>query len=119
MQSLPQRSNYGSLTELSRSLNESLGDRSGRTISYRTAQGVIRILNANGVSENTAEDLAHIGMFATALLLKSRYKKERRNGQWLLLSLFICYHAGRNETQENYDNRRYFNSEGYKSRRCS
>ncbi len=88
------RRNYGVLTDLSKSANVVLGDKSGRTVSMRTANGLQRTVNT-GMSENLAEDIAHIGMVASGVLLFSKNKQSRMSGLISLFFLFVCYQAGK------------------------
>ena len=45
-QHLKSNRNYGALSEVSKTINYSLGDRSGRSVSMRTAQGFKKSFNS-------------------------------------------------------------------------
>ena len=91
--------NFGVLTDISKGINYSLGDRSDRTVSMRTAHGLKRALNQPEMHDDTAEDIAHFGMIGAALILFTG--AGRRNNfllaiaVLLIVGLIICYHLGR------------------------
>jgi hypothetical protein len=82
---------YGLLTDISKSVNQLLGDTSGRTVSMRTAQGFKCAFGVN-VSDDRAEDIVHLGMIASVSLLRSEKEGSRTSGFLLALGLAICYH---------------------------
>lgn len=89
------RRNYGTLTDFSKALNESLGDQTGRTITNRTAQGFKEVFNSLEMDEETAEDIVHAGMVGAAALLSSPNEGHKATGALLSLALFICYQSGK------------------------
>jgi hypothetical protein len=91
----PIRSNYGPLTDFSRTLNLTLGDQSGRTVSTRTAYGFINLFSTTGLDIEEAEHIVHGGMVAAGVLLKSKDQGAQVTGFLLSLTLFLCYHAGK------------------------
>lgn len=91
---LQQRPNYGALTDFSKALNNLLGDQTGRTISYRTAQGFRKVFNATQLNEEDAEHIIHIGMVTAGTLIRSKDESQQTTGFLLSLTLFICYQAG-------------------------
>ncbi|HTA81463.1 MAG TPA: hypothetical protein VK783_00885 [Bacteroidia bacterium] len=92
----PER-NYGALTEASKSLNRALGDRTGRTVSIRTAHGFKRAFNLSDydMDDNTAEDIVHGGMTVATALISSKSDGAKVGGILLLLGLFVCYQSGK------------------------
>lgn len=82
---------YGILSDASKTLNYALGDRTGRSISIRTAQGLKKAFNLSDMHEDTAEDIVHIGMVATAALVKSKNENAKFFGILLGLGLTACY----------------------------
>lgn len=98
----PQKStrNFGVGTEISKGINEALGDTSGRTVSRRTAHGLKKILDKPEMHDDVAEDIVHGGMIGALLILLSG--GQRRNNfmlgllVFLLIVLFIFYHIGKN-----------------------
>jgi len=91
----PVERNYGAITEASRSINEFFGDKSGRTVSLRTAHGLKNLFKAHDLGEDTAEDIVHAGMVATGTMLKSKNESVKSTGVFLSLILFCCYQAGK------------------------
>ena len=89
--------NFGGLTDLSKDINHALGDRSGKSVSVRTAHGFKRAFNLsdNDMHDNTAEDIVHAGMLASGALLSAKSDGAKVGGLFLLLALFACYHNGR------------------------
>ncbi len=92
----PAHRNYGALTDLSKAANELLGDKSGRTVSMRTAHGFKNVFNLNDeMTDNTAEDIVHAGMLASVALLSSKNDGAKIGGLFLALSLAACYQNGK------------------------
>ncbi|MFZ5551873.1 MAG: hypothetical protein ACOZCO_02065 [Bacteroidota bacterium] len=88
--------NYGILTDASKAINEALGDKTGRTVSMRTAHGFKNSFELNdSMDDETAEDIVHGGMVASALLLCSKNEGAKIGGLLLLLSLVACYQNGK------------------------
>ncbi len=87
--------NYGVITDFSKELNHILGDRSGRTVSRRTAHGIKNSFNLNEMHDDDAEDIAHGAMVATAALLASKSDGAKVCGLLLLLGLVACYQNGK------------------------
>ena len=85
--------NYGWFTDLSKDINYALGDRTDRSVSRRTAQGLKRTFNSK-MHDDDAEDVAHAAMVATGLLLKSKNDNAKVGGLFMLFGLFICYQNG-------------------------
>lgn len=85
---------YGILTDGSKSLNCLFSDKSGRTVSLRTAQGFKTTFKLNSMSDETAEDIVHGGMLVSAGLLLSKNQGAKVAGLLLALSLFVAYHNG-------------------------
>lgn len=83
---------YNSGTELSREGNYILGDRTGRTITRTTMDGVSVISNG---AINPSGELVHAAMISTAILLFSKKKEFLFIGLMILLLLLIFYFAGR------------------------
>jgi hypothetical protein len=86
-------SNYGALTDISKDLNAFLGDKSGRTVSRRTAHGLKNGLNLD-MDDDAAETIVHGGMIATTTLLKSKDETSNGIGFLLLAALVACYVKG-------------------------
>jgi hypothetical protein len=86
---------YGVLSDVSKTLNHVLGDRSGRSISLRTAHGLKQSLGLENMHEDTAEDIVHAGMLATLALLKSDNDGANACGLFLLLGLVACYQSSK------------------------
>lgn len=89
--------NYGILSDVSKTINYGLGDRSGRTVSRRTTQGFKRAFNINDsqLSDQNAEHIIHGAMVGTAVLLKSKKNANVATGLLTLACLFALYHAGK------------------------
>lgn len=85
---------YGILTDGSKSLNRLFGDKSGRTVSLRTAQGFKTTFKLDTMSDETAEDIVHGGMLLSAGLLASKNQGAKIAGLLLALGLFTAYHNG-------------------------
>jgi hypothetical protein len=85
---------YGFLSEASKSLNYAFGDKSGRSISMRTAQGFKNTFKLEEMHEDTAEDIVHAGMVASSFLIKSEDEGKKLIGFLLGLGLLYCYHNG-------------------------
>lgn len=92
--SIEKHRDYGALSDLSKSANYLLGDKSGRSISMRTAHGFKRTFAPN-ISDNAAEDIVHVGMIASGRLLCSENDNAKLGGGLLLLLLIANYHAGK------------------------
>lgn len=92
---LPVKRNFGTITEVSKSINEFFGDNSGRTVSLRTAHGLKNLFKAHEMGEDTAEDIVHAGMIATGTMLRSKDENTKATGAFLSLVLFCCYQAGK------------------------
>jgi hypothetical protein len=87
--------NYGVLTEMSKSLNELLGDNSGRSVSRRTTQGFKKAFDIKNIDDEDAEDIVHTAMISTGLLLASKNDNSKVFGALLLAGLIACYHIGK------------------------
>ncbi len=85
--------NYGPLTDVSKLVNTIFGDKSSRTVSMRTTHGFQNILRLN-ISEQDAEDIVHLAMVGSLLLVKSKNKTANTLGILLIAGLFVCYHNG-------------------------
>lgn len=86
---------YGVLTDFSREVNLILGDKSGRSVSRRTAHGIKNSFNLPNASDGEAENIAHGAMMASAGLLASRSEGAKACGFLLLLGLIACYQKGK------------------------
>lgn len=91
---LKSQRDYGALSEVSKTINYALGDRTGRSVSMRTAQGFKKSFNLDNMHEDTAEDIVHAGMIATASLVTSKNDNARLLGILLGLALGACYLNG-------------------------
>lgn len=78
----------------SRFINALVGDKTGRTISLRTGQGVKKSLNLN-ISDREAVDITHTAMLAGGLLLCSKNTTTKNIGLGIGATLFLAYHAGK------------------------
>ena len=78
----------------SKNANHLLGDRSGRTISTRTANGFQQISPAN-VGEDNAVHIVHGAMVFALLFLCSKNKILRGIGAFLALTIILCYQLGK------------------------
>jgi hypothetical protein len=92
---------FGKFTEISRELNQMFGDKSGRTISRRTAQGLKTALKLHNMEEDAAEDLVHGLMTLTPVLLSSKNDTATAIGVVLLAGLFGCYQNGKDNFGTN------------------
>lgn len=93
---ISKKRNYGLLTDASKAINEALGDKTGRTVSMRTAHGFKNTFNLNEtMDDNTAEDIVHAGMVASAALLVNKNDGAKIAGALLLLGLIGCYQNGK------------------------
>jgi len=92
---LKSQRDYGALSELSKSINYSLGDRSGRSVSMRTAQGFKKSFKLENMHEDDAEDIVHIGMIATSTLVSSKDDNAKFVGLLLGLALGVWYSNGK------------------------
>jgi hypothetical protein len=97
---MKQKTNYGTLTEISKSLNFTFGDKSDRSVSKRTAHGLINTFNLQNVDEELAEHIVHGGMLLTAGLLLSKNKNSVVVGIGILLLLIIIYWNGKNQPKK-------------------
>jgi hypothetical protein len=96
MKSYPRvRTNYGGLTDISKSLNQMFGDSSHRSISRRSAHGFKNVFKAHYMSDNDAEQIVNGGMITATYLLNSKNEGLKNTGIFLSLGLFICYQAGK------------------------
>lgn len=86
---------YGVLTDFSRELNYIVGDRSGRSVSRRTAHGIKNSFKLADMSDKKAEDIAHGAMVASAGLLASKSDGAKACGFLLLVGLLACYQEGK------------------------
>lgn len=89
------RSNYGILTNFSKSLNDFFGDFTGRTVSHRTAQGFRHLFKVNGIDDEDAEHIVHASMIAAGACLKSKDEGTQTTGALLAFALILCYQAGK------------------------
>jgi hypothetical protein len=89
------KTNYGAFTDFSRALNDILGDKSGRSVSYRTAQGFRNLFNVREIEDENAEHIVHAGMLTAGALLHSKDEGSRTTGALLSFALFLCYQAGK------------------------
>jgi hypothetical protein len=87
--------NYGVLTDASKDLNRSLGDKSGRTVSMRTAHGLKKSFNLNKMSDDTAEDIVHGAMIATTALLNSKDSGDKAIDAFMTFALMTFYQDGK------------------------
>jgi hypothetical protein len=92
---LQSRTNYGAITDISKSLNLSLGDKSGRTVCLRTAHGFKSIFNCNYMHDDAAELIVHSGMVTAFRLINSKNKNEQGAGVLLSFALLLCYQEGK------------------------
>lgn len=91
----PPKTNYGAFTDFSRALNDMLGDKSGRSVSHRTAQGFKNLFNATDIDEENAEHIVHVGMVTAGALLHSKDEGAKTTGALLSFALFLCYQVGK------------------------
>ena len=101
-QSTNQELTYGVLTDVSKSLNNILGDSSGRTVSRRTTQGFKSLLNFNDISDENAEHIVHGSMILTLALISSKDKNSKSWGVIILVLLIIFYWLGKHTCQPAY-----------------
>ena len=94
MMLLKSERDYGILSEVSKAINNTLGDETGRSVSMRTAQGFKKSFNLNDMHEDTAEDIVHLGMVATLALAKSKNDNAKLLGLLLGIGLTVCYWNG-------------------------
>lgn len=87
--------NFGALSTISKELNSSFGDRTGRSISMRTAHGFKNTFNLNDMDDNTAEDIVHGIMTLTPVLLSKKNDAANAVGVLLLAGLVGCYLNGK------------------------
>lgn len=79
-------------TELSRIGNRFLGDKTGRTITRTTMDGVYRITNGKFMPSG---ELTHATMIGTGIALRSKNKVVKAVGYISLATLIVSYFAGR------------------------
>lgn len=79
---------------ISKELNMSFGDESGRSISRRIGHGFKDVTSLN-ISDQTAEDIVHVGMLASTAGIFSKNPKAQIAGAIGATALFLLYHAGR------------------------
>lgn len=89
------KTNYGALTEISKNFNQAFGDRSGRSISLRSAHGFKKVFKAHDMSDDDAEHIVHGGMVAATYLLNSKDDGAKFTGVLLSFGLFIFYQEGK------------------------
>jgi hypothetical protein len=94
---LKSQTEYPGLTDVSKAMNELLGDTTGRTVSRRTAHGFRRVFNTPDMHEDKAEGIVHGGMITTVVLLKSKDEGAKLLGLLLLLGLGALYLEGKEE----------------------
>jgi hypothetical protein len=92
---MEQKITYGVLTELSKSWNFALGDKTDRSVSRRTAHGLMNTFKLPNMNAEQAEDIAHAGMVFTAALLLSKNKNSVITGIGILALLIILYWNGK------------------------
>lgn len=85
---------YEVLTQLSRDINHSLGDRTGRTVTMRTGDGIHNW--SNGRFDPSGEE-THLLMGLSAALLLSGNRMGQVVGGLGVLALAIAWHAGKEE----------------------
>lgn len=97
MKSEVQKVNYGIWTEVSKEINASLGDKSGRTVSRRTTHGFKNALNLsnNEITDENAEHLMHCAMISSAALLVNKNNGAKIAGLIILAGLVGLYQAGK------------------------
>jgi hypothetical protein len=95
MTNIVAKRNYGVSTEMSKSLNELLGDKSGRTVSRRTTQGFKKAFDIKNMDDENTEDIVHAAMISTGLLLASKNDNAKIFGVLLLAGLIACYQIGK------------------------
>lgn len=86
--------NYGLLTDVSKAVNLALGDQTSRTVSVRTAHGLKNTLNLDNLSDNNAEDVAHLMMAIAPALSYRKNELSKALGIALFILLFIFYFNG-------------------------
>jgi hypothetical protein len=89
------KTNYGLLTDVSKSVNELFGDTTDRSVSLRTAQGFKRMFNCKSMDDDAAEFIVHSGMVVAYNQLNSKDKNNNGTGALLALGLFLCYQNGK------------------------
>lgn len=94
-QSKINKTNYGVLTDVSKGINEAFGDKSGRTVSRRTAHGFKRSFKKSNMHDDDAEFIVHGAMVTSGALLKSKSSGAQAAGLLLLFGLFACYQDGK------------------------
>lgn len=89
------KNDYGVLTDFSKELNLILGDKSGRSVSRRTAHGIKSSFKLRDMSDEKAEGIAHGAMVASAGMLASKSEGAKACGFLLLIGLLACYQDGK------------------------
>lgn len=89
-----EKRSYGTLTDVSKFLNEALGDETGRSVSMRTAQGFKALFKLPEMNDEDAEDIVHASMLGAGLLLNSKDDGVKITGAVLSFALLFCYQAG-------------------------
>lgn len=87
--------NYGVLTDVSKGWNIILGDKSGRTVSRRTAHGFKNAFKLQNMEDDDAELIVHGAMVASGALISAKSDGAKAAGLLLLLGLFACYQEGK------------------------
>ena len=93
---VPRIRTYGKATQLSKKLNFILGDKTNRSVSMRTAHGYMRILKAERMNEDRAEDIVHGIMVLVLFLLITQ---NISLGVFVIINLAILYHIGKKQVQ--------------------
>jgi len=87
--------NYGHLTVASKTVNRMFGDKSGRSVSMRTAHGLKYALNMDNLDEDLAEDIVHTAMVLTLPLISRKNNVASGIGTLLVAGLIILYRIGK------------------------
>jgi hypothetical protein len=83
------------LSTVSREINFMLGDRTGRTVTHRTTQGMKRMFDLPELSDDTGSHIVHVGMIAVPVLLTRKNPTARFIGFVILIFLFLWYQMGK------------------------
>jgi hypothetical protein len=94
--------NYGVFTDISKDINLSLGDKTGRTVSRRTAHGLKNLTKSQRMDDDMAEFIVHMGMLLALVIFLSNSKSKSSSGLLLLLLLFVCYQSGKEAPKKAY-----------------
>jgi len=92
---ISKKRDFGTLTDISRDLNQMFGDESGRTVSVRTTHGFKDAFNLKTMHDEDAEDLIHGLMALTPILLSRKSDTANAVGILLLAGLIGCYLNGK------------------------